>query len=71
MTLKQGGRNEVLVLQRLDAPLAPPSTLPGVPGVAGGPVEGGKLVAPTTAGDLSFAPFVLRSTPKNGESDGL
>jgi len=26
---------------------------------------------PTTASTTSFAPFVPRSTPKNGESDGL
>ncbi|MGM4872148.1 hypothetical protein AB7645_13075 [Bradyrhizobium sp. 956_D2_N1_5] len=70
MTLKQGGRSEVLVLRRLDGQLAPPPTPPGVPGVASAPVEGGKLVAPT-AGDLSFEPFVSRSGPKNGESDGL
>ncbi|MCK1341052.1 hypothetical protein IVB38_34815 [Bradyrhizobium sp. 38] len=44
--------------------------LPGMPGVAGVPANGGKLVAPTAA-DQSFAPFVPRSTPKNGESDGL
>ena len=69
VTLKQGDRSEVLVLQRLDTPLAPPPP-PGVPAAAGAPVESGKLVAPAT-GDLSFAPFVPRSTPKNGEPDGL
>ncbi|MET4240109.1 hypothetical protein ACVWXN_001541 [Bradyrhizobium sp. i1.4.4] len=68
--LKQGGRSEALVLQRLDGPLAPQPTPPGVSGVAGAPVEGGKLVSPT-AGDLSFAPFAPRSAPRNGESDGL
>ncbi|MBR0713044.1 hypothetical protein [Bradyrhizobium liaoningense] len=71
VTLKQGDRSEVLALQRLDAPLAPPLLPPGVPAAVGSPpVESGKLVAPA-AGDLSFAPFVPRSTPKNGESDGL
>ncbi|WP_274542488.1 hypothetical protein [Bradyrhizobium symbiodeficiens] len=31
---------------------------------------GGKLAMPGPA-DPSFSPFVPRSTPKNGESDGL
>ncbi|WBL76477.1 hypothetical protein I3J27_26050 [Bradyrhizobium xenonodulans] len=69
VTLKQGDRSEVLALQRPDGtPAAPPA---GAPAVAAGPPDaGGKLTMPTTT-DTSFAPFVPRSTPKNGESDGL
>ncbi|WP_441237385.1 hypothetical protein [Bradyrhizobium sp. 930_D9_N1_4] len=69
VTLKQGDRSEVLALQRPDGtPSAPPA---GAPAVAAGPPDaGGKLTMPTTT-DTSFAPFVPRSTPKNGESDGL
>jgi general secretion pathway protein N len=65
VTLKQGDRSEVLALQRPD----PAATAP--PAGATLPIDaGGKLTMPTTA-DTSFAPFVPRSTPKNGESDGL
>lgn len=60
VTFKQGERSEVLALQRLDA--AAPANSPAD--------VGGKLTAPGPA-DPSFAPFVPRSTPKNGESDGL
>lgn len=63
--LKQGDRSEVLALQRPDGTTAPADP----PAVAAAPA-GGKLTMPTTA-DTSFAPFVPRSTPKNGESDGL
>ncbi|MGL9620833.1 hypothetical protein QRQ56_22725 [Bradyrhizobium sp. U531] len=66
VTLKQGERNEVLALPRPDeTPAAPPVGAP-----AGPPNAGGKLTMPTTT-DTSFAPFVPRSTPKNGEADGL
>lgn len=60
VTFKQGDRSEVLALQRPDAatPASPPAD------------AGGKLTMPSPA-DPSFAPFVPRSTPKNGESDGL
>ncbi|MDA9499811.1 hypothetical protein XI05_20545 [Bradyrhizobium sp. CCBAU 11357] len=60
VTFKQGERSEVLALQRLDAavPASPPADV------------GGKLTMPGPA-DPSFVPFVPRSTPKNGESDGL
>lgn len=60
VTFKQGERSEVLALQRPDAAAAasPPAD------------AGGKLTMPGPA-DPSFAPFVPRSTPKNGESDGL
>lgn len=60
VTFKQGERSEVLALRRPDA-AAP----------AGPPTDGaGKLTVPGPA-DPSFSPFVPRSTPKNGESDGL
>ncbi|MBR1324483.1 MULTISPECIES: hypothetical protein [Bradyrhizobium] len=60
VTFKQGERSEVLVLQRPDpaAAASPPAD------------AGGKLTMPGPA-DPSFSPFVPRSTPKNGESDGL
>lgn len=66
VTFKLGDRSEVVTLQRLDGPPAAP-TPPGGAGVSA--VPGGKLTMPA-AGE-SFAPFVPRSTPKNGESDGL
>lgn len=69
VTLKQGDRSEVLALQRADG--TPAASPVGAPAVAAGPTDaGGKLIMPTTT-DTSFAPFVPRSTPKNGESDGL
>ena len=63
VTLKKADRSETLVLQRQEVP----SGAPPVSGqVAPGPV------APTAGGfDTSYAPFTPRSTPKNGESDGL
>lgn len=63
--LKQGDRSEVLALQRPDGAAAapPPATAPAAD-------AGGKLTIPSTI-DTSFAPFVPRSTPKNGEADGL
>ena len=59
VTFRQGERSEVLALQRLEAaaPAGPP------------PDAGGRPTMPGPA-DPS-APFVPRSTPKNGESDGL
>ena len=60
VTLKKADRTEVLVLKRQD----------GSAGVAGAPAAPGPVV-PTAGGNTSFAPFVPRSTPKNGESDGL
>ena len=57
VTLKKGDRTEVVGLARADSPAAVP--VPGLPvPVAGAP-------------DGSFAPFIPRSTPKNGEADGL
>lgn len=65
VTLKQGDRSEVLALQRPEAVSAPASA-PAV-AVADG---SGQLRMPTPGGP-SFAPFVPRSTPKNGMPDGL
>ncbi|MCK1396962.1 hypothetical protein IVB45_25480 [Bradyrhizobium sp. 4] len=59
VTFKQGERSEVLALQRPDA--APPA---GPPADAGGRPTMPGLTDPSS-------PFVPRSTPKNGESDGL
>ena len=60
VTLKKAEQTEVITLQRLDGPVSPgiPGVPPPMPAAIGG-VDG------------SYAPFVPRSTPKNGESDGL
>lgn len=60
VTLKKAEQTEVLVLQRQDGPGSPgiPGVPPPMPAMVGGL-------------DGSYAPFVPRSTPKNGESDGL
>ncbi len=60
VTLKQAERTEILSLKPADGAAGGPPALPGAP----------KMVYPT-AGNTAFAPFVPRSTPKNGESDGL
>jgi general secretion pathway protein N len=61
VTLKKADRTEILALQGLDAS----ASAPGVPPIPG-------LVVPNAGGgNGSYAPFVPRSTPKNGESDGL
>ncbi len=60
VTLKQAERTEILSLKPADGAAGGPPALPGAP----------KMVYPT-AGNASFAPFMPRSTPKNGESDGL
>jgi general secretion pathway protein N len=56
---QKGRRTEVLALKRQDSPVSGAATTPGLVLPAAG-------VAAT-----SFAPFTPRSTPKNGESDGL
>lgn len=67
VTLKQGDRSEVLALQRPEAASVPASA----PGMATASADGsGQLKMPTPGGP-SFAPFVPRSTPKNGQPDGL
>lgn len=60
VTFKQGERSEVLALQRPDgaAPAGPPVD------AGGGPTMPSPI-------DPAFSPSVPRSTPKNGESDGL
>ena len=64
VTLKKADQTEVLALPRQEGPGytgAPgvPGVLPPMPAAAAGGAAG------------SYAPFVSRSTPKNGESDGL
>jgi general secretion pathway protein N len=61
VTLKKDDQTETLVLQRPDGSPAPgiPAMPPPLPAVVGGAANG------------SYAPFIPRSTPKNGESDGL
>jgi general secretion pathway protein N len=58
VSLKKADQTEVIVLQRVEGPAGVAAT-PGVPG----------LTVPASVG--SYAPFVPRSTPKNGEADGL
>jgi general secretion pathway protein N len=57
VTFKKADRTEVLSLKRQDGPAS------GAPSVPVVPAAGGV--------DASYAPFVPRSTPKNGEPDGL
>jgi general secretion pathway protein N len=56
--LRKAGQAEVLALQRPDG-ASGASAASGLTGSAPGGV------------DVSYAPFIPRSTPKNGESDGL
>jgi general secretion pathway protein N len=65
VTFKKDSRSETLVLQRQEggtpttaAPAGGEPGMPAVPVVAGGQ-------------NTSYAPFLPRHTPKNGESDGL
>jgi general secretion pathway protein N len=58
VTLKRADQTEVIVLQRVEGPAGAAAT-PGVPG----------LTVPASVG--SYAPFVPRSMPRNGEADGL
>ncbi len=60
VTLRKDDQTEVLVLQRADGP-------PGTPAIPGAP----RPMPAIGAVDGSYGPFVPRSTPKNGESDGL
>jgi general secretion pathway protein N len=61
VTLKKADRSEVLVLQRQEGPA----------GVAGFPPIPGPAMPGAGGVGVSYAPFTPRSTPKNGESDGL
>ena len=61
VTFKKAERTEVLVLKRQDGPA----------GAAVAPAAPGLVVPAAAGGNTSYAPFVPRSTPKNGESDGL
>ena len=76
VTLKMADRSEVLVLQRQEGPA-------GVSGVSGGPAHAlpsavlpgsvlpGSVLPTAGSVNTSYAPFIPRSTPKNGEPDGL
>jgi general secretion pathway protein N len=66
VTLKKAEQTEVLVLQRQEGPGS--AGVPGIPAIAGAPPP---LPAAVSGVAGSYAPFVPRSTPKNGESDGL
>jgi general secretion pathway protein N len=63
VTLKKAEQTEILALQRRDGPDSP-----GIPGIPSMPPP-----MPAAVGGVagSYVPFVPRSTPKNGESDGL
>ncbi|MBR0798241.1 hypothetical protein JQ615_22900 [Bradyrhizobium jicamae] len=69
VTLRKAGRSETLVLRRQE--------VTGASAPAAGVVPGSALQAPAPAlpvagvFDRSYAPFTPRSTPKNGEPDGL
>jgi general secretion pathway protein N len=60
VTFKKADRTEVLALKPPDVPTSVPDT-------AAGP----RMAVPAAGGATSFAPFVPRSTPRNGEPDGL
>ena len=70
-TLTRANRVEVLTLQRLDGvalkPAMPPPPAPALPPMATSPPQAATGVVDPTG----YAPFTPRSTPKNGESDGL
>jgi general secretion pathway protein N len=61
VTFKKADRTEVLAIKRQDTPA----------GAAGAPAAPGLVVPAAGSADSSYAPFVPRSTPKHGESDGL
>ena len=61
VTFKKAERAEVLTLTRQDSAAA----------VAGAAAAPGLVVPAAAGGNTAYAPFVPRSTPKNGESDGL
>lgn len=61
VTMKKADRSETLGLQRTDGPAA---TAPGIPGVP-------PMLPGAGSPDVPYAPYTPRSTPRNGESDGL
>jgi general secretion pathway protein N len=61
VTFRKAGRTEVLALKRQD----------GSAGVADAPAAPGLVMPAAAGGNTSYAPFLPRSSPKNGESDGL
>jgi general secretion pathway protein N len=61
VTLAKADRTEVLALKRQDGPAA----------VADAPAPPGLVMPAAAGGNTSYAPFLPRATPKNGESDGL
>ncbi len=61
VTFRKAGRTEVLALKRQDGPA----------GVADAPAPPGLVMPAAAGGNTAYAPFLPRSTPKNGESDGL
>ena len=67
VTFKKAGRSEVLALQRPETAAAPPASglSPSAVGLPAMPPQ------PVAGAVGSYAPFIPRSTPKNGESDGL
>jgi general secretion pathway protein N len=62
VTLRKADRSETIELKAADVPVAMSGSAPVLPAAA--PKSAGTL-------DTSYAPFTPRSTPKNGESDGL
>ena len=65
VTFEKADQTEVLTLKRQDGP----ASVPAVPGV---PTSAAVPAVPVAGGlDNAYAPFVPRSTPKNGEADGL
>jgi general secretion pathway protein N len=65
-TLQRGSQTETFALP------TPADTAPGSPAprnIAGAPAIPG-VATPSSSG-MIFAPFIPRSTPKNGEPDGL
>lgn len=70
VTFKKAGRSEVLALQRPETAAAPSAG--GLsPSAVGLPLTPPMPPQPVAGAVGSYAPFVPRSTPKNGESDGL
>jgi general secretion pathway protein N len=61
VTLRKADQVEVLALQRSDGS-------PGAAGSSGLPIQPAQAFQPANGG---YAPFTPRSTPKNGEADGL